>query len=178
MPDQFAACLAFTLEQEGGFSDNPLDPGGATCHGITLATLRTWTGDPVLGVQAVRDISPATVQAIYGADYWNRMRCDSLAPGLDLMVFDQGVNAGPARSVQLLQQALGFTGADVDGCVGPQTLGAAASADTATLIPHLANLQGAYYRSLAEFGVFGAGWLARVDRRRRAAMAMLQSLTA
>ena len=38
MADQFALCLAFTLQQEGGFCDDPRDPGGATCQGITLAT--------------------------------------------------------------------------------------------------------------------------------------------
>ncbi len=178
MVDQFARCLAFTLQQEGGFCDNPRDPGGATCHGITLATLRAWSDNDSLGVPAIRDIAPATVQVIYGADFWNRMQCGEMPAGIDLMVFDQGVNAGPSRSVRLLQQALGFADADVDGCVGPQTLGATAKADPAALIAGLANRQAAFYRSLTDFDVFGDGWLARVDRRRQAAMAMLQTMTA
>lgn len=178
MNDPFATCLAFTLKEEGGFCDNPSDPGGATCQGITLATLRSWTDDDSLGVAAVRDISPATVQAIYGADYWNKMQCGAMPAGIDLMVFDMGVNAGPARSVRMLQRALGFPPADVDGCVGPQTLGAVRKADPAALIVKLADMQAAYYRSLPTFNVFGNGWLARVDRRRRAAIAMLKTVTA
>lgn len=178
MADQFGRCLAFTLQQEGGFCDDPRDPGGATCQGITLATLRTWSEDDSLGVSAIRDVPPATVQAIYGSDFWNRMQCGAMPAGIDLMVFDHGVNAGPGRSVRLLQQALGFAAADIDGCVGPQTVQATAKADPAALVASLANRQGAYYRSLANFDVFGNGWLGRVDRRRQAAMGMLQSMTA
>ncbi|MGA9867442.1 MAG: glycosyl hydrolase 108 family protein [Acetobacteraceae bacterium] len=178
MPDQFALCLAFTLQQEGGFCDNPRDPGGATCQGITLATLRSWTDDDSLGVPAIRDISSSTVQAIYGADFWNKMQCGSMPAGIDLMVFDQGVNSGPSRSVRLLQQALHFPAAAIDGCVGPQTLGATAKADPAALIATLSNLQSAFYRSLSTFDEFGNGWLGRVDRRRQAAMGMLQTMTA
>ncbi len=178
MANQFAICLAFTLKEEGGFCDNPDDPGGATCQGITLATLRNWTGDDSLDVAAVRDISPATVQAIYGADYWNKMQCGSMPAGIDLMVFDMGVNAGPWRSVRLLQQALGFSPADVDGCVGPQTLRATRKADPAGLIVNLANRQTEFYRSLPTFGEFGNGWLARVDARRRAAIGMLKTVEA
>lgn len=178
MDDPFATCLAFTLKAEGGFCDNPHDPGGATCQGITLATLRNWTGDDSLGVAAVRDISPATVQAIYGSDYWNKMQCGAMPAGIDLMVFDMGVNAGPARSVRMLQRALGFPPADVDGCVGPQTLAATRKADPAALIARLADMQAAYYRSLPTFNVFGNGWLSRVDQRRRAAIAMLTTTVA
>ncbi len=40
--DRFAACLAFVLEQEGGFSNDQRDPGGATNLGITIGELRAW----------------------------------------------------------------------------------------------------------------------------------------
>src|SRR6516165_7677378 len=50
---------------------------------------------------------------------------DALPPGVDLSVFDMGVNAGIWRSVRLLQQALGFTGEEMDGSIGPETLAAA-----------------------------------------------------
>ena len=48
MDDNFDACLAFTLKEEGGYSDNPADPGGATNMGITLATYRQWSDNPTL----------------------------------------------------------------------------------------------------------------------------------
>ena len=172
MADAFAECLSFTLAQEGGFSDDPRDPGGATNYGITLATLRDWSGDPGLGPAAVQNIGMPTVDSIYRADYWNRVLGDSLPPGVDLSVFDHGVNAGPAASVRLLQQALGFTGTAVDGAVGPITLRAAAMACAAALITQLAALQSAFYHGLRGFDVFGTGWLDRVERRRQAALAM------
>ncbi len=146
MADTFAASLAFTLQQEGGFSDDPNDPGGATNYGITLGTLRTYTGNPDLGVADIQNISMDTVQAIYGADYWNRMRCDALPAGVDLMVFDHGVNAGTGRSAMVLQQALGLTGAAVDGSIGPHTLAAVGQVAPAALIHDLAGRQRASYQ--------------------------------
>ena len=41
-PPRFDACLAEVLKQEGGYVDNPLDPGGATNLGITRKTLAAW----------------------------------------------------------------------------------------------------------------------------------------
>ena len=84
-----------------------------------------------------------------------------------------GVNAGICRSARLLQRAIGFTGEEVDGSIGPETLGAAAKCDVRTLIDNLAARQSAYYRSLSDFPTFGAGWLNRTEARRRAALAMV-----
>jgi lysozyme family protein len=173
MTDRFEVCLAFTLQQEGGYVDDPADPGGATNMGITLATYRQWSGDPELGAPQVEDMTQRTARAIYRSLYWNPLRADALPPGVDLSVFDMGVNAGIWASARLLQRALGFTGEAVDGCVGPETLSAAAKYDAHTLINDLAERQAAYYRSLFDFGTFGAAWLARTQRRRTAALAMI-----
>jgi lysozyme family protein len=173
--DAFTACLDFTLRQEGGYSHDPNDPGGATNYGITLGTLRSYTGNADLGVAAIQTLSMDTVQAIYGADYWNRMRCDALLAGVDLMVFDHGVNAGTGRSAMILQQAIGLVGAEVDGSIGPQTLAAAAQMAPATLINDLAARQRTYYQSLGNFQRYGDGWLARVGRRQTTAITMAAS---
>ena len=172
--DQFDACLAFTLAQEGGYVDDPADPGGATNMGITLATLRHWDHDPALGPVDVRDLTRQTAAAIYRALYWNALRGDALPAGIDLSTFDFGVNAGTRRSAELLQQVLGIPPAQVDGSVGPETLRAVLAADTARVIGGLAEHQAAYYQGLPEFGRFGRGWLDRTARRRQAALAMLQ----
>ena len=102
---------------------------------------------------------------------------DALPPGVDLSVFDMGVNAGIWRSARLLQQALGFTGEEVDGSIGPETLAAADRFDARNLVNNLADRQTAYYRSLANFPIFGTGWLRRTAARRDAALAMIQSET-
>jgi lysozyme family protein len=173
MDDNFDTCLAFTLHEEGGYVDDPADPGGATNMGITLATYREWSRDPDLGPIQVEDITRRTVRAIYRALYWNPLRADALPAGVDLSVFDMGVNAGIWGSARLLQRALGFTGEEVDGCVGPETLSAAAKCDPRTLVEDLAVRQSAYYRSLSDFPTFGTGWLNRTEARRRAALAMI-----
>src|SRR5262249_32887410 len=95
--------------------------------------------------------------------------------GVDLSVFDFGVNAGTWRSARILQRALGFTGDEVDGCIGPETLGAAGKVDTRTLIESLFSRQERYYRSLEEFPIFVQGWLNRPEARRDAALAMLSA---
>jgi lysozyme family protein len=177
MEDRFGNCLAFTLRQEGGYVDDPADPGGATNMGITLATYREWSDDSHLGDLQVKDMTLKTAGAIYQSLYWSPLRADALPPGVDLSVFDMGVNVGIRRSARLLQQALGFTGEEVDGSIGPKTLAAANRFDTRTLVNNLADRQTAYYRSLANFPIFGTGWLRRTNARHDAALAMIQSET-
>jgi lysozyme family protein len=89
-----------------------------------------------------------------------------------------GVNAGISRSARLLQQALGFTEEEVDGLIGPATLAAANRFDARILVNNLAHRQTAYYRSLANFPIFGTGWLRRTKAGGDAALAMTQSETA
>lgn len=173
MADDFDACLAFTFKEEGGYSDDPADPGGATNMGITLATYRQWSDNPNLGALQVQDLSERTARAIYRSLYWNPLRADALPAGVDLSVFDMGVNAGIWASARLLQQALGFTGEAVDGCIGPETLSAAAGPDPRTLVDDLAGRQAAYYKSLSDFPTFGTAWLSRTQRRQSAALAMI-----
>ena len=173
MADAFDTCLAFTLRAEGGYVDDPADPGGVTNMGITLATFRQWSDDAELGPAQVQDMTERTARAIYRSLYWNPLRADALPAGVDLSVFDMGVNAGIWGSARLLQRAIGFTGDEVDGCIGPETLGTAATCDPRALVNDLADRQAAYYRSLAEFPTFGAGWLNRTDARGRAALAMI-----
>lgn len=156
----FPVCLKFVLAYEGGFVNDPRDPGGATNKGVTLGTYRAWEGEPSLDVDDIRAIDDETVAAIYQDQYWNRVAGDKLPAGVDLMVFDFGVNAGPGRSVRMLQASVG---AKADGWIGPATLGLVARMDRERLLVVLASARRVYYRSLSTFGVFGKGWISRVD---------------
>lgn len=160
----FAPCVAFTLQQEGSFVENPTDPGGATNLGITRATLSEWRGGEA-SVDDVRALGADEARAIYAARYWNAVRGADLLAGIDLMLFDHAVNAGVAASARLAQQLVGVS---ADGFIGPQTL-AAISAHSGGLIARLGEAQRAYYESLRGFSDFGHGWLARVERRVAAA---------
>ena len=170
MDDSFDSSLAFTLAEEGGFIAHPSDPRFSANLGITLARLRRFQRDPSLGLDAIEHVPCATVRALYLADFWNRSRCDALPPGIDLMVFDHAVNAGSDRAGRALQLAAGHKRDDIDGAIGPDTLARVALAERLTLLDALAAMQRTGYRQMAAFGLFGEGWLARLDRRRAKAL--------
>jgi hypothetical protein len=157
-PDNFDRCVAVTLAYEGGFCDDPTDAGGATNFGITKRTLEAYLGYAV-SVDDVRAMSSSTAIAIYRANYWNQMRCGDLPMGVDLMVFDYGVNAGPATAIKALQ---GLVRVAQDGSIGPQTLGAVAGATPMTLVNGLAQARLRDLRGLPSFPQFGDGWTKRV----------------
>src|SRR5437764_12748637 len=92
MPDNFGTCLAFTLKEEGGYSDDPADPGGATNMGITLATYRQWPDNPNLVPLQVRDLSQRTARAIDRPLYWNPLRADALPVGVDISGYAMGAS--------------------------------------------------------------------------------------
>jgi lysozyme family protein len=173
MDDSFDESLEFTLTEEGGYTDHPTEPRLATNHGITLARLRRFLRDPGLGRDDVRHVPCATVRALYLADFWNRTRCDALPPGIDLMVFDHAVNAGPDRAGRALQLACGQKRSEIDGAVGPDTLGRVALSDSLTLLDALTAMQRTGYRQTAAYTLFGENWLARLDRRRTKALELM-----
>jgi lysozyme family protein len=165
----FNACLAFVLSAEGGYVDDPLDPGGATNLGITLRVLSEWRHTAVTK-EEVRNLTREEAGAIYRARYWNVVRGDDLPAGVDLLAFDAGVNLGTGRSARMLQAAVGVA---QDGAIGPATLDAVGrQQDTADLISKLAAAREAYYRSLPTFPHFGTGWTARVNRVKQLALQM------
>ncbi len=167
----WTASIAFTLAAEGGFVDDPNDPGGATNWGITLATLQHWRGPSVrVTVDDLRALTQEGATPIYRSLFWRVVDAGALPAGVDLMVFDMGVNAGPETSAQMLQRAVGAT---ADGDVGPITLLAVKGADAAGLITSLSAAQLAYYQSCTGWPNFGEGWTNRLNDRTAHARAML-----
>lgn len=165
----FQAALARVLEHEGGFSDHPKDPGGATNLGVTLRTWREWVHRPVT-VEELKKLTPATVAPLYEKKYWRIANCDSLPAGLDYLVFDFAVNAGPGRAVKTLQSALGVT---ADGVVGPKTLAAISAVGVEKTIELFTEERLKFYKSLHTFDVFGKGWTRRSEEASEAAKTML-----
>lgn len=167
----FAACLPIILASEGGFVDNPADPGGATNLGITLNALTWWLGHQAT-IADVEALTPEMVAPIYQGDYWNPAHCPHCPPGVDLMVFDCAVNQGVGRALRTLQAAVGVA---ADGLFGPATAAAVGAASPATTIERVADVRELFYRSLPTFHVFGVGWLTRVDRTRKLALQMAEA---
>jgi hypothetical protein len=168
---RFDACMPFIFKAEGGYSDNPSDPGGPTNFGITLATLRAYESDPNLTADDVKKLTPAVAREIYRTAYWNRMQCGALPVGLDLEVFDFGVNSGPAESVKTLQRLVGVT---QDGSVGPITLAAVRQFNVGDLIARFAQARLAFLQSL-NMPEFEQGWATRVAHIQTAAAGMLDA---
>jgi lysozyme family protein len=176
MNNNFPDCLAFTLSpaQDGQpLHVTPGDEGGATAYGITLATLTGYLGKPCTP-HDLAAMTQGTIQAIYATGYWTPPRCDDLPLGVDLMVFDFGVTTGPRTSARMLQKALGLSGAEIDGWVGPQTMALTKARPASALIVSLSVMQDVYYGSLAGAAEFDAGWRARTSRRAALAQSWLK----
>jgi lysozyme family protein len=171
MADTFEQCVAFTLTEEGGYSDNPADAGGPTNFGITQATLSAWRGY-YCTAEEVENLSEIEAEDIYESHYWNTVYGNVLPIGVDLLVFDFGVNTGPSHSVKMLQNIVGVK---ADGMIGPISLLAMKGAGTTNLINSLSQAHTAYYQSLADFSTFGNGWLGRVQRAQSLALSMVST---
>ncbi len=165
----FSVCIPIILSSEGGYVDNPRDPGGPTNLGITLNTLSGWLQRPA-SVDEVKALTPQVAGQIYQANYYNPVHGPELPNGVDLMAFDTAVNSGVATAIKLLQTAVGTK---ADGYFGSLTLAAVKAKSPADTINAFHAAHEAFYRSLPVFSVFGRGWLARNDRTRDLALAMV-----
>lgn len=146
--DAFAALLG----NEGGFVDNPADPGGATCWGVTERVARGWgyTGD-------MKDLPLATAKAIAKKFYWDPCQCDQFDARIAFQVFDAAYNGG--HPAQWLQQAAGVT---VDGVIGSITVAAVRAADPMKIIMRFAAYRLQYLGNLPTWTNFGRGWSNRI----------------
>ncbi len=166
----YGACQAFVLKYEGGYVNNPADPGGATNKGITQAVYdryRRQQGNPE---KPVRDITAPEVSNIYRSQYWMPVRGDELEAGLDLVLYDYGVNSGVSRAVKELQRTVGVA---VDGILGIGTLDALHGRDVTLVINELCDRRLRFLRSLKTFKTFGRGWTDRVNACRATALGMV-----
>ena len=165
----FQRAVDHVLASEGGYVDHPHDPGGATNHGITRATLAQYRGREI-SKPDMRALGLVEATAIYRQNYWNAVRADALPGGVDFAVFDCAVNSGPRRAILLLQEALGVAR---DGIIGPATLGAAGTGDSAALVNRYCALRLAFLGRLPTARIFGNGWRKRVEAVQRNALALV-----
>ncbi|GHG19447.1 holin-associated N-acetylmuramidase [Paracoccus aerius] len=146
------------VAREGGYVNDPEDPGGATNYGVTIGTMKSLgldlNKDRRVDATDVRMLTRAQAQQIFVEHYFRRPRLSDLPPAVQASVFDMYVNAG-TNAVKILQRLvarMGFS-ATADGVIGPQTV--AAAHDAAAAAPdHFADAYGIarrnYYYSLAD----------------------------
>ncbi|MDY0390459.1 MAG: glycosyl hydrolase 108 family protein [Desulfobulbus oligotrophicus] len=168
MQENFARSLHNVLLHEGGFTDHPRDPGGATMKGVTLLTFRRFFGAEKT-VSDLQHITEEQLAHIYRTGYWDKCSCDALPRGVDYAVFDFAVNSGPGRAVKTLQSVVNT---DQDGVIGPVTLETITSQDPATIITALCDRRLSFLKGLPAFDTFGRGWSRRVAEVRQTALAM------
>lgn len=158
--DEFPRSLAKVLKSEGGFSNHPKDPGGATMMGVTQRVYDAYRERLGGRHRSVRFIDTEELQDIYRSSYWNTARCDKLPAGVSYVVFDGNVNSGVKQSVTWLQRALGLK---ADGIVGPATIAAANDhPNHDQLIADILAIRLKFLKSLKTWPTFGKGWAARI----------------
>ncbi len=134
---------------EGGYVNNPADPGGETKFGISKRSY------PDLDIV---NLTVDQAKAIYLAKYWTPASCDSLPWPVNCLLFEVDVNTGAGTGNRLLQAALHVA---ADGIIGPGTERAAQLADRRELVARFQALLGVHYASLPGAGQFLEGWLYR-----------------
>ena len=168
---RFEVCIPRILAHEGGYVNDPQDPGGATNRGITLATFRAHV-NPNGTAEDLKRLTEAQAVKVYKAQYWDAVSADKLPVGVDYAVADFAVNSGPARAAKYLQRVVG---AAQDGKIGPATLAAVASVSPASVVEAITADRMTFLRGLKTWGRFGKGWTKRVQDVRRLALADMQA---
>ncbi|MDF1855455.1 holin-associated N-acetylmuramidase [Pseudooceanicola sp.] len=158
MTDQVRKIAEDIVAREGGYVNDPDDPGGATNWGVTIHTMRRLrldlNGDGAISPADVQQLSRDQAIDIFLDQYFRRSRIADLPEPLWASVFDMYVNAG-GNAVKILQRLLSDMGwpLNADGAIGPQTIRAAAAA-AETAPDHLVDAYGIarrnYYFRLAD----------------------------
>lgn len=153
MQADYAECERRVLLSEGGYTNDPRDPGGPTNFGITLHDARAyWKPDAT--AEDVRAMPKGVAVEIYKTKYWDKVGGDDLPAGVDYAVFDYGVNSGVGRATKVLDSIL-ETHQDY---TLPQIVNA------------ICDERMAFLRRLHTFPHFGAGWTRRVNSVRSYAL--------
>jgi len=153
MKNNYNDCLIRLLKDEGGYTNDLSDNGGATNYGITIADYRRYIKKNATPPD-VKNMKIEDAKAIYKSKYWDALDCDNLPSGVDYSVFDYGVNSGLGRPRKALGKFKSLTGTKlIDAINNERTAFLTSISDDKD--PKYAH--NAKYRK---------GWLARVSRVR------------
>jgi lysozyme family protein len=148
----FEEAVEVILQHEGGYVNDPKDPGGETNFGISKRAY------PNVDVKA---LTKEAAKEIYRRDYWEAGKVSKLPERLRLAFFDTAVNSGVAGATKILQATLKLT---QDGVLGPKTLAEAYAKDPAELTAAFLSRRLTVLSVQSTFERFGAGWQLRIFR--------------
>jgi lysozyme family protein len=146
------------LAHEGGYTNDPRDPGGRTNLGVTQRAWEGYVGKPVDEV-FMRKLTPEVVKPFYKAMYWDKIKGDQLPNGVDYAAYDLAVNSGVGRAAKYLQEIAGVV---ADGVIGPKSLEAIKVCDPEQMVMALCDMRLDFLKRLPTFETFGKGWTIRV----------------
>jgi lysozyme family protein len=180
MKENFDKIFDMVLHIEGGYSKHPKDKGGATNMGITLETLQhahedfdygDFNDDGIINEKDIILLdTKEEALPIYRKYFWDKVKGDDFPSGLDLLMFDFGVNSGPKNAIKILQTSLNKLGKvlDCDGVLGPRTLAQAQIAPRRLLVKEMLNERRIFYDRIVankpDQNVFWKGWMNRVTQ--------------
>lgn len=145
----FNDALKTVLSWEGGYVNDPHDPGGETKYGISKKAY------PNIDI---KNLTLEEAAEIYKIDYWDKCRCGDLPYPIGTLVFDTAVNMGVHTAITLLQSAGEVVS---DGVIGRQTISAVNGLDPAKVGRNFMALRVQRYVNLEGWGRYGLGWSRR-----------------
>ncbi|MBL4677576.1 MAG: hypothetical protein JKY70_15445 [Mucilaginibacter sp.] len=183
MTDKFKKAYAATMQNEGGYANDPHDRGGETWRGVARNSWGAWPGWKI--VDAIKAQHPVSLNAalaantelsnmvldFYKQNFWDPLKLDQLDSNqISLQLFDISVNMGTGRGSKMLQQAINhFRAANpigVDGQIGPITISAANAIDHQALYDQINTLRGNFYNAIIQRDPtqerFRRSWFSRI----------------
>lgn len=150
----FETAFDLLITHEGGYSNHPDDPGGATMYGVTEVVARAegYTGP-------MRELTLDFAKSIYRKRYWDACRCDQMPDALRYPLFDAAVNSGPGQAIKWLQSAVGVK---VDGTLGPVTQQAVNMAAPQPTRQKMVGNRLRFMTNLSSWPSFSKGWSRRI----------------
>jgi len=150
MTTWFDQCFDKLISHEGGYVNDPRDPGGETKFGISKRAY------PQVDIKA---LTLESAKAIYKRDYWDRAQCDKLPPSVAYVLFDAAVNSGIGQAIRFLQRAVNV--AD-DGVIGPMTIAAVSRLDAEAICARYIGQRLEFMTKLTTWDVYSKGWARRL----------------
>lgn len=147
------------IGHEGGYVNDPADPGGETMYGITkrVAVEYGYTGP-------MKSLSLGQAKDIARKQYWDKVSANKFPGAIAFELFDMAYNHGVSRSAKILQAAVGVPD---DGIIGPKTIAATQKLSTAAVLMLINAERIDFYTSLGTWASFGKGWARRVGANLR-----------
>ena len=150
----FNRAFDLLITHEGGFSNHPDDPGGASMYGVTevIARAEGYTGP-------MRELTLDFAKQVYRKRYWVACRCDQMPDVLRYPLFDAAVNSGPSQAIKWLQAAVGVK---ADGAIGPVTQQAVNMAAPQPTRQKMIGNRLRFMTQLSNWPSFSKGWARRI----------------